>query len=1263
LLKHLPEPWHDGLFECFRLFLRTGYSPPAWKHSLTVFLHKGSDPALLSNWRPLGLSNSIAKLYHACLADSLYRFATAAGLLSDTQYGFRRERNCHQALQYVYGLFEDAKCTRQPLYAAYIDFADAFGSVQLDVLVDILSRLGIPHDGIAAIADMYTDAHTDLQFPGHSGAPPRVAWRRGTLQGDTLSPLIFLLFLEPLLQMLQAGCDGYQPGCGNHPANLRSRDRPGQGCSSAYADDLLLFARSLAGLKTALAKVAAFCDWTCVSVNASKCAITATEPRPPTAACSLKARCEQLTISGEKVPFRTEKQAYKYLGIPTTLTMANSHHFQRLYNEISRRLDQLDATPLFASDARRCIESLVVSTIAYSLPLCLLSPAHLDTLQRRLSKSFRHIYGLPRGIAREALYYPEKNGGLAFTNLAALSAAAVAESSFSALTDPGRLGCLSRALVRTQLYSVGNDLDLVASRPHWPESPWLSRLSCMRRANLGFIGLDCIPTSTALKPTHLERCRSILSPLVQRAAETASATSSPTETSRARSLRLSRARAQATAELDSCVLALLELGAHSVVSLLQPDVHPPEIITTDAFVVAFPAATSVHTTALLRLKGYWAAYTEALRPTLQTAFDTRSSPAVVTALQETPVPGRLLPLTLSDDDARWNAHIVESIDSWRDIRRPDVWNGPRVPPSAADFYDHPTQYGLFHPKRTRESFSSTVSPASILHHRTGQEGELEFYTHKWPETELWTGNSEFAEVRNLIGQPLGGGPTQGGIRRYMIRNHWAPLSPWLRKQRVFLDYLNARGIDPASLPETPFSAEVSADDPPPGSEAAAAAPTCKHVCVNTERANPDTAIYTQGRATAYYVGAGRFKVYDRGGAYRGAITENRMRFLWRRWTASRVASALSPTDESAFLQAVSAALKRNENGRCSDIDGHKIDHRQHWATPTETMRILRSLTRFSTECFASIFNADTQSANVITAHREDRAFGALFDAFAHRWSGSFYFNAEYNVEPMRDAVEHAIASVQAATARGEPCMGVSVFPKWTCQPFYRAIKSHPNCCHIIAETPAGGFHFDKVSHDPSCDSPTSPHPGQDRARWPVIFVVFANEAGLHEYYNPAVLNDLKTDLEERALSIKYPGDRHRLTSQARKYKLVRQSVTVSSPTEDIQTPSRLPPSLYFKARRLAKLVERLKDLPGLPVSAGATDVTLPLPSFPLSLTQLNRSPAPLVETQCAVFTDGSHKTGRIGVGVYDTKPCAPATCLPDWAGVFFRGRQRHCSPR
>jgi hypothetical protein len=115
------------------------------------------------------------------------------------------------------------------------------------------------------------------------------------------------------------------------------------------------------------------------------------------------------------------------------------------------------------------------------------------------------------------------------------------------------------------------------------------------------------------------------------------------------------------------------------------------------------------------------------------------------------------------------------------------------------------------------------------------------------------------------------------------------------------------------------------------------------------------------------------------------------------------------------LQAVSTALKRNENGRCSDIDGHKIDHRQHWATPTETMRILRSLTRFSTECFASIFNADTRSATVITAHREDRAFGALFDAFAHRWSGSFYFNAEYNVEPMRDAVEHAIASVQAAT--------------------------------------------------------------------------------------------------------------------------------------------------------------------------------------------------------------------------------------------------------
>ena len=121
ILKHLPQEYHNLLYDACCLYLETGQAPPSWKHSETILLHKKGDPTILKNWRPIGLADSAGKLYHAVLADCLYRYSSCAGLLSDTQFGFRRDRNCQQALMYVLSLFEDSHASQRDIYVAYID--------------------------------------------------------------------------------------------------------------------------------------------------------------------------------------------------------------------------------------------------------------------------------------------------------------------------------------------------------------------------------------------------------------------------------------------------------------------------------------------------------------------------------------------------------------------------------------------------------------------------------------------------------------------------------------------------------------------------------------------------------------------------------------------------------------------------------------------------------------------------------------------------------------------------------------------------------------------------------------------------------------------------------------------------------------------------------------------------------------------------------------------------------------------------------------
>eukprot|EP00952_Eustigmatos_sp_NYUAD-ZCMA_P003656 16016-Eustigmatos_ZCMA.PRE.1 len=61
--------------------------------------------------------------------------------------------------------------------------------------------LGFPTDAIEAVKNLYQGASTQIRLPfGGSTCPIPV--ERGTIQGDTLSPFLFLLYMEPLLRWL-----------------------------------------------------------------------------------------------------------------------------------------------------------------------------------------------------------------------------------------------------------------------------------------------------------------------------------------------------------------------------------------------------------------------------------------------------------------------------------------------------------------------------------------------------------------------------------------------------------------------------------------------------------------------------------------------------------------------------------------------------------------------------------------------------------------------------------------------------------------------------------------------------------------------------------------------------------------------------------------------------------------------------------------------------------------------------------------------------
>jgi hypothetical protein len=82
----------------------------------------------------------------------------------------------------------------------------------------------------------------------HFGKTKSIPIQRGTIQGDTLCPYLFLIFLEPLLRWLQRGRNGYTLGTSKQTIG-----------SAAYADDLAVITNKLQSIQTQLNKLDKYC--------------------------------------------------------------------------------------------------------------------------------------------------------------------------------------------------------------------------------------------------------------------------------------------------------------------------------------------------------------------------------------------------------------------------------------------------------------------------------------------------------------------------------------------------------------------------------------------------------------------------------------------------------------------------------------------------------------------------------------------------------------------------------------------------------------------------------------------------------------------------------------------------------------------------------------------------------------------------------------------------------------------------------------------
>ena len=363
-------------------------------HLLIKDPSKGTTPG---NYRPITCLPAMWKLLTGLIADEVYSHLDQQSLLPSEQKGCKKfSRGCKEQLLLDKLILKNCKRRKTALHMAYIDYKKAYDKIPHSWILESMRMCGVAPNIISFFQASLSQSKVQLQLG--QAILGNILIKRGIFQGDSASPLQFVIGLIPLSFLLRKQPAGYKLSQEGPKINHK-----------LYMDDLKLYGKSAAELESLLDTTKTFSTDICMEFGLEKCATIKIEK-------GKKIESEGITLPDGSHLKDLGEQGYRYLGILEADQIFHSEMKTQTTKEYLRRLRKILKSGLSGKHSIDAINTWAIPVIRYGAGIVNWGLGELKQLDIKTRKLMRlHRAHHPQGDV-DRLYVSRRQGGRGLQN-------------------------------------------------------------------------------------------------------------------------------------------------------------------------------------------------------------------------------------------------------------------------------------------------------------------------------------------------------------------------------------------------------------------------------------------------------------------------------------------------------------------------------------------------------------------------------------------------------------------------------------------------------------------------------------------------------------------------------------------------------------------------------------------------------------------------------------------------------------------------------